>query len=160
MEPSSSGPWRSRTSPSRSSRQVERVSWTGFATRSCPRWASPSGGPGGLDRDVRVGLAVDLNGKVHGMTAWLLAFRRGGGAEGWTLRVLRRGDEGCRPTMEFLIASSCLAFQEMGASHVSLSGAPRARSDAAVPTDGALEQLLDLLDATMGPLYGFRVRHR
>ena len=111
-----------------------------------------------LDRDVRVGLAVDPTGSIHGVTSWLPVYGEGGVVQGWTLDVMRRRPDGFRPVVEFLIASSALEFKEQGAQFVSLSGAPLARSD-----DGAdaasMDRLLDMLGAAMEPLYGFRSLH-
>ena len=50
----------------------------------------------------------------------------GGSPAGWTLDVMRRLPDGFRSSMEFLIASACLAFQDEGAAFVSLSGVPLA----------------------------------
>jgi lysylphosphatidylglycerol synthetase-like protein (DUF2156 family) len=117
--------------------------------------------PEALDRDVRVGLAVDGEGRVHGVTSWLPAYGPDGRVRGWTLDVMRRIEfEGSfRPTMEFLIASSCLAFKEQGAAYVSLSGAPLARTGASPESDGPIEKLLDMIGELMEPLYGFRSLH-
>ncbi len=111
-----------------------------------------------LDPAVRVGLAVDGDGSVHGITSWLPVFAPGATVRGWTLDVTRRRNDGFRPVSEFLIASACLAFQAQGAEFVSLSGAPLARTD----TSGqppAVERLLDSLGAVMEPHYGFRSLH-
>ena len=63
-----------------------------------------------------------------------------------------------RPVVEFLIASSCLAFQSEGAQFVSLSGAPLARAKGDEAT-AALDRLLDTLGETLEPMYGFRSLH-
>ena len=69
-----------------------------------------------FDPDVRVGLAVDAAGSVHGVTSWLPVHGPAGTVDGWTLDLMRRrgpedSDDGFRPVIEFLIASACLAFQ-------------------------------------------------
>ena len=61
--------------------------------------------------------------------------------------------------MEFLIASSCLYFKEQGASYVSLSGAPLAKSHAEPEGESVVEKFLDTLGATLEPVYGFRSLH-
>lgn len=71
---------------------------------------------------------------------------------------MRRRTGGFRPVIEFLIASSALAFQEQGASILSLSGAPLARA-AQAPDAARTDRLLDLVGSTMEPLYGFRSLH-
>ncbi|MGZ4697547.1 MAG: bifunctional lysylphosphatidylglycerol flippase/synthetase MprF [Oryzihumus sp.] len=125
-----------------------------------------------LDPQVRVGLAVDADSTVHGLTSWMPICAPGGGAPvGWTLDVMRRLPGGFRYSMEFLIASACMAFREEGATTVSLSGAPLARaappggaaetggSDVAQepgPDRNALDAFLDRLGQTLEPYYGFR----
>ena len=107
-----------------------------------------------LDPHVMVGLAVDGDEKVHGVTSWLPVYAAGGTPRGWTLDVMRRLPDGFKPVTEFLIASACLSFREAGAQFVSLSGAPLAHSGDAEPD--ALSRLLDTLGESLEPLYGFR----
>lgn len=59
--------------------------------------------------------------------------------------------------VEFLIASTCLAVREDGATFLSLSGAPLARG--ASTADSPLERFLDQLGAALEPYYGFRSLH-
>lgn len=133
------------------------------------QWVSDKGMPemgftlGGIDEaldpEVRVGLAVDANGVLQGITSWLPVYGSGGVVQGWTLDVMRRRPEGFRPVMEFMIASACLVFKEQGALTVSLSGAPLARSDEdddVTPVEALLNQLGELLE----PVYGFRSLHQ
>jgi lysylphosphatidylglycerol synthetase-like protein (DUF2156 family) len=86
------------------------------------------------------------------------AYGPDGSPQGWTLDVMRRLPDGFRYTMEFLIASACLAFKEEGAAFVSLSGVPLARAGAgAEDADrGVLDAFLDTLGARLEPYYGFR----
>ena len=49
---------------------------------------------------------------------------------------MRRLPDGFRYTMEFLIASACLAFKEEGAAFVSLSGVPLATARSSGADDG------------------------
>jgi hypothetical protein len=112
-----------------------------------------------MDPDVRVGLAIDGEGTVHGVTSWMPAYGPGGGkVQGWTLDVMRRLPDGFRYTMEFLIASACLTFKEEGAAFVSLSGVPLARAgaEAGDPDRGVLDAFLATLGARLEPYYGFR----
>ncbi|MDT7575627.1 MAG: phosphatidylglycerol lysyltransferase, partial [Pseudonocardiales bacterium] len=81
-----------------------------------------------------------------------------GQVHGWTLDVMRRRQDGFRPVVEFLIASSCLTFQSEGAHFVSLSGAPLARAGDDEAT-AVLDRLLDTLGETLEPMYGFRSLH-
>ncbi|GAB2563583.1 bifunctional lysylphosphatidylglycerol flippase/synthetase MprF [Leucobacter ruminantium] len=115
-----------------------------------------------LDPEVYVGLAVDGEGNLHGVTSWLPVYGTAVAGEprviGWTLDLMRRRDGGFPPVMEFLIASSAMWFSERGYEFVSLSGAPLVRpADAeAGPVDQVLEQIGGLIE----PLYGFKSLHR
>ncbi len=69
---------------------------------------------------------------------------------------------GFRYSMEFLIASSSLAFKQEGAQVASLSGAPLARTDPAGESTldrGTLDAFLDRMGAALEPYYGFRSLH-
>ncbi|OUE02243.1 Phosphatidylglycerol lysyltransferase [Clavibacter michiganensis subsp. michiganensis] len=66
------------------------------------------------DPEVRMLLAVDAAGRVHGVTSWLPVFREGR-LVGRTLDVMRRGADPMPGVMEFLIATAARAFQEGGA---------------------------------------------
>ncbi|GAA3799662.1 bifunctional lysylphosphatidylglycerol flippase/synthetase MprF [Cellulomonas soli] len=112
-----------------------------------------------LDRDVRVGLAVDANGHVHGVTSWL-PIHRDGRCVGWTLDLMRRAEDSFRPTMEFLIASACLEFQEEGYAEASLSGAPLAGEHADDVPPTAVDLVLERMSVLLEPLYGFRSLHQ
>ena len=68
------------------------------------------------------------------------------------------GQDGFRPVVEFLIASSWLAFRAEHAAFVSPSGAPPARAGANDRTAG-LDRLLDTSVPRLEPLYGFRSLH-
>ncbi len=63
-----------------------------------------------LDPQVRVGIAIDNNGIIHGVTSWLPILSADGTIHGWTLDMMRRRPNGFRPTIDFLIASACLHF--------------------------------------------------
>ncbi|VVJ18025.1 Uncharacterised protein [Amycolatopsis camponoti] len=112
-----------------------------------------------LDPATRVGLAVDADGSVHGVTSWLPVHGPDGEVHGWTLDLMRRRGDGFRPAVEFLIGSAILAFQADGMRFVSLSGAPLARSAAATAEPAAVERLLDMLSRELEPVYGFRSLH-
>jgi lysylphosphatidylglycerol synthetase-like protein (DUF2156 family) len=112
-----------------------------------------------LDPAVRVGLAEDEDGKVHGVTSWLPKYGPGGEISGWTLDVMRRHPDGFRPVIEFMIASACLHFKDEGARVVSLSGAPLARSNPDERLSG-VDNLLELLGRALEPYYGFRSLHQ
>ncbi|WIX85926.1 phosphatidylglycerol lysyltransferase domain-containing protein [Amycolatopsis sp. DG1A-15b] len=134
----------------------------------CDEWVGDKGMPemgftlGGmeeaLDPATRVGLAVDADGSVHGVTSWLPVHGPGGEVHGWTLDLMRRRGDGFRPAMEFLIGAGVLAFQAEGMRFVSLSGAPLARSGP--DTEAApVERLLEVLSRELEPVYGFRSLH-
>jgi lysylphosphatidylglycerol synthetase-like protein (DUF2156 family) len=140
--------------------QVRAISEQWTADKGLPEMGFTLGGVDeALDPRVRVGLAVDGDGTVHGVTSWMPAFgEKGGSPAGWTLDVMRRAPDGFRSSMEFLIASACLAFREEGAAFVSLSGVPLAKAapgDSAVDR-GPLDAFLNKLGETLEPYYGFR----
>jgi hypothetical protein len=140
--------------------QVRAISEEWVGDKGLPEMGFTLGGlDEAMDPDVRVGLALDSDGTVHGVTSWMPAFGAGGGPpHGWTLDVMRRLPDGFRYTMEFLIASACLTFKEEDARFVSLSGVPlaRARADDADSDRGVLDAFLDTLGARLEPYYGFR----
>lgn len=141
--------------------KVENISAEWLGDKKLPEMGFTLGGlTEALDREVRVGLAVDAAGTIHGVTSWMPVYGAGGVVTGWTLDLMRRGaDGGFRATMEFLIASSCLYFKAEGAAFVSLSGAPLARSDREEAPDTAIGRFLDTLGAQLEPVYGFRSLH-
>ncbi|MFD9125842.1 bifunctional lysylphosphatidylglycerol flippase/synthetase MprF [Kitasatospora sp. NPDC059571] len=111
-----------------------------------------------LDPRMKVGLAVDGDSRIYGVTSWMPVYGEGEVPQGWTLDMMRRRRDGFRPVVEFMIASSCLALREDGAQFLSLSGAPLARTDTAeAPT--VLDRILDQLGGAMEPYYGFRSLH-
>ncbi|QWF84654.1 bifunctional lysylphosphatidylglycerol flippase/synthetase MprF [Amycolatopsis sp. CA-230715] len=139
--------------------QVRRISDEWVSDKGMPEMGFTLGGvEEALDPRTRVGLAIDEDGEVHGVTSWMPVHTGDGKIEGWTLDVMRRRGDGFRPVMEFLIASSCLAFQTEGARFVSLSGAPLAKSHREERTP-AVEQVMDSLGAMLEPYYGFRSLH-
>ncbi|WP_410676427.1 bifunctional lysylphosphatidylglycerol flippase/synthetase MprF [Amycolatopsis sp. cmx-4-68] len=139
--------------------QVRALSEEWMADKAMPEMGFTLGGlDEAMDPATRVGLAVDAEGTVHGVTSWLPVYTGAGKVGGWTLDVMRRSAHGFRPVMEFLIASACLAFREEGARFVSLSGAPLARSDDGGP-GRAVDRVLESLGRVMEPYYGFRSLH-
>lgn len=141
--------------------QVQAISEEWVGDKGLPEMGFTLGGmEEALDPHVRVGLAVDADGSVHGVTSWLPVFSADGTVHAWTLDVMRRRQDGFRPVIEFLLASACLAFKEDGASFVSLSGAPLARSEGADAGEtDAIDKMLSTLGAAMEPYYGFRSLH-
>ncbi len=139
--------------------QVRAISEEWAGDKALPEMGFTLGGVDeALDPHVRVGLAEDAEGQVQGVTSWLPVYGGEGQIHGWTLDVMRRRQDGFRPVVEFLIASSCLTFQSEGAQFVSLSGAPLARAGDNEAT-AALDRLLDTLGETLEPMYGFRSLH-
>jgi lysylphosphatidylglycerol synthetase-like protein (DUF2156 family) len=139
-------------------RQVRAVSTGWLRGKRMPELGFTLGGVSqAMDPRVRVGIAVDRAGRVHGVTSWLPIMGADGHPRGWTLDMMRRRADGFRPVVEFLIASACLRFQEEGADVVSLSGAPLARTEDRPA--GVLDRLLDVLGRVMEPWYGFRSLH-
>lgn len=111
-----------------------------------------------MDPEVAVGIAVDAEGSLHGVTSWLPVYGDDGTVHGWTLDLMRRRDGGFGPVMEFLIGASARHFSEAGHSFISLSGAPLVRTEG---TDAnAIYSVLDRLAELIEPLYGFRSLHK
>ncbi|MCK9794032.1 DUF2156 domain-containing protein [Isoptericola sp. 4D.3] len=139
--------------------QVRAISEAWLGDSDLPEMAFTLGGVReALDPEVRVGLAVDDEGRVHGVTSWLPVHAPGGQVVGWTLDVMRRAPDSFRYTMELLIASALTAFREEGALEASLSGSPLAHGDQ--PSPGGLDAVLDRLAERLEPLYGFESLHR
>jgi phosphatidylglycerol lysyltransferase len=143
--------------------QVRAISADWIEDKGMPEMGFTLGGVDeALDPHVRVGLAVDSDNTVHGVTSWMPVHASGGGEPvGWTLDVMRRLTGGFRYSMEFLISSACLAFKEEGCQLVSLSGAPLARAGAAdsAMDRGPLDAFLDRLGSRLEPYYGFQSLH-
>lgn len=139
-------------------RQVREISASWLKGKRTPELGFTLGGvTEAMDPRVRVGIAVDEAGTVHGVTSWLPVLDGNGKPRGWTLDMMRRGAGGFRPVVEFLIAEACLTFQAEGAAFVSLSGAPLVRTG-----DGTVSLIQRVLDRTgklMEPLYGFGSLH-
>jgi lysylphosphatidylglycerol synthetase-like protein (DUF2156 family) len=136
--------------------QVRTISEVWVGDKGLPEMGFTLGGVDeALDPEVRCGLAVDADGRVHGITSWLPVLGSDGAVVGWTLDVMRRLPDGFKPVTEFLIASACLSFRDSGAQWVSLSGAPLAHSGEGEDL-GGLSRLLDRLGELLEPLYGFR----
>jgi len=143
--------------------QVKAISTEWVEDKGLPEMGFTLGGVDeALDPQVRVGLVVDAESTVHGLTSWMPIYGDGGGEPvGWTLDVMRRLPGGFRYSMEFLISSACLAFKQEGCYYVSLSGAPLASAGAAdsVMDRGPLDGFLDRLGGRLEPYYGFRSLH-
>jgi lysylphosphatidylglycerol synthetase-like protein (DUF2156 family) len=143
--------------------QVRAISSEWVEDKGMPEMGFTLGGVDeALDPQVRVGLAVDADSTVHGVTSWMPVHASGGGEPvGWTLDVMRRLSGGFRYSMEFLISSACLAFKDEGCQLVSLSGAPLAKAGAndSVMDRGPLDSFLDKLGTRLEPYYGFRSLH-
>jgi len=165
-----------RTASNRADREGVTDEWTTFgaldpARRAeveaiCTRWAADRRLPemgftlGGLreldDPAVRLMLAVAADGHVTAVTSWLPVHERGA-LTGWTLDVMRRGEDGMPGVMEFLIARTALRAREAGLTTISLSGTPLAAHTDAGPlvTRGSV-----LLARLLEPVYGFRSLQR
>jgi lysylphosphatidylglycerol synthetase-like protein (DUF2156 family) len=143
--------------------QVRAISTDWVQDKGLPEMGFTLGGVDeALDPNVRVGLAVDVESTVHGLTSWMPIYGDGGGQPvGWTLDVMRRLPGGFRYAMEYLISSACLAFKEEDCRYVSLSGAPLARAGVAQAgmDRGSLDGFLDRLGGRLEPYYGFRSLH-
>ncbi|WP_344441143.1 DUF2156 domain-containing protein [Kitasatospora nipponensis] len=138
--------------------QVRGISEEWVGDKGLPEMGFTLGGvEEALDPRMRVGLAVDGDSHLYGVTSWMPVYGVDGSPDGWTLDMMRRRD-GFRPVVEFMIASSCLALREDGARFLSLSGAPLARTGSA-EAPSVLDRILDQLGGAMEPYYGFRSLH-
>ena len=154
--------------------QLRTISEEWVADKKMPEMGFTLGGLEEMkDPEVRCLLAVDQDRTVHGVTSWLPVYRDGK-IIGWTLDFMRRRGTGFPAAMDFLIGSAALSLQEEGYELLSLSGAPLARAvstpdstpdgtpdspDSAVPAaarPAPLDRVLDLVGATLEPVYGFR----
>lgn len=139
--------------------QVRAISEQWVGDKGLPEMKFTLGGVDeALDPEVLLGIAVDADGSIHGVTSWLPVYGADGAVTGWTLDLMRRRDGGFGPVMEFLIAASALAFKEQGAQFASLSGAPLVNSSAG--EQGPIERVLDVIATTLEPLYGFHSLHQ
>lgn len=143
--------------------QIQAISEEWVADKKVPEMGFTLGSLDELDDpEVRCLIAVDAHHTVHAVASWLPVYRNGH-VIGWTLDFMRRRSDGFRASIDFLIASAALGFQDEGYDFMSLSGAPLARPphDPRFPhlapeTAGALDRLLDWLGASLEPVYGFR----
>jgi lysylphosphatidylglycerol synthetase-like protein (DUF2156 family) len=135
--------------------QIEAISAEWLSDKDMPPMGFTLGGLEELnDQHVRLLLAIDGTGSIHGFTSWLPVYRDRRPI-GWTLDVMRRRDHSFNGTMEFLIASAALQFKAEGAEFVSLSGSPLARRDRDAHLTG-FPRLLSALGNTLEPVYGFQ----
>lgn len=109
------------------------------------------------DPEVRIALAVDQRGDVHGFLSWLPVYGEGS-IRGWTLDLMRRRDGGFAPVMEYLLGSSAVAFRDEGADFMSLSGAPLTHEYP--PEAHVIATLSAKLAEGLEPVYGFQSLHR
>ena len=147
------------TAPLSIQQHIRELSEEWVADKGLPEMGFTLGGLNELqDPRVRCLLALDEDGRLHGVTSWLPVYQDGEPI-GWTLDFMRRAGDGFRGVMEFLIASAALGFQEEGARFLSLSGAPLARVErASAPEEPPvpLQRVLDVAGKALEPMYGFR----
>ncbi|MBT1635003.1 bifunctional lysylphosphatidylglycerol flippase/synthetase MprF [Clavibacter michiganensis] len=147
-----------RTLPEPLRRAVDALSGDWVDAKALPEMGFTLGGLRELDDpEVRMLLAVDAAGRVHGVTSWLPVFRDGR-LVGRTLDVMRRGADPMPGVMEFLIATAARAFQGEGLETLSLSGTPLAgvgRGLAGGPVDRVVARLLAATGRALEPSYGF-----
>jgi phosphatidylglycerol lysyltransferase len=143
------------TAPIALQEQIRALSEEWVADKGLPEMGFTLGGLDELDDPaVRCLVAVDKEGRLHGITSWLPSYRDGKPV-GWTLDFMRRSSDGFRGLMEFLIATAALGFKDEGPEFLSLSGAPLARVDRGAQPEG-LQRVLDVAGRALEPVYGFR----
>jgi len=103
------------------------------------------------DPQIRTGIAVDQDGRIHGFVTWLPIYAR----NGWVIDLMRRRDDAFRGVMEFLIAESALAFKAEGCPFVSLSAAPLAHVGREQHHAGTIERALGYMAERLDTLYHF-----
>ena len=149
--------------------QIIEISEAWVSDKGLPEMGFTLGGIDELDDpEVRLLLAIDARGSVHGITSWMPVYREGE-LVGLTLDFMRRRADGFRPAMEYLIATCALDAKDEGMEFVSLSAAPLASTnlghaagaDDAGPAENrpaasALDSLLERLSHALEPVYGFR----
>lgn len=146
-------------------RQVEAMSQEWASEKGLPEMGFTLGGLKELDDpEVRILLAVDQDGHLHGATSWMPVYDQGV-TIGWTLDFMRRRTDGFRPVMEYMIAQAALLAKEEGYQILSLSGAPLAKAqaksdekqeDESRSSTAALDLTLEVLGKSLEPVYGFR----
>jgi lysylphosphatidylglycerol synthetase-like protein (DUF2156 family) len=138
--------------------QVEAICTLWAADRRLPEMGFTLGGFRELDDpDVRLMLAIDADDRVTAVTSWLPVYEHGE-LTGYTLDVMRRGEEVMPGVVEFLVARTALRSREAGLTTVSLSGTPLAAHDPDART--VLDRGTALVARLLEPVYGFRSLQR
>ncbi len=141
--------------------QIVQMSEEWASDKDLPEMGFTLGGVAELDDpEVRILIAVDQNGHLHGATSWMPVYDQGD-IIGWTLDFMRRRKDGFRPVMEYMIAQAALWAQQENYEILSLSGAPLAKAQKSGDEDegsssAALDFILELLGKGLEPVYGFR----
>lgn len=118
------------------------------------------------DPEVRTELAVDEQGRIHGVASWLPVYRDDA-VVGWLLDVMRRREgapDVFHSAIELLIAKAILQFQDEGCQTVSLSGSPLAtepHDDPSLvdPVSDTVAQGLGTMSGFLEKYYGFTSLH-
>jgi len=151
-----------RTAPRAVRQQIQAISEDWVAEQELPEMGFTLGGLEQLDDPaVRCSVVLDRAEHVQAVASWL-PWHQDGGHAGWTLDFMRRRPGGFNHSMELLIAGAALDLQAEGFRTLSLSGTPLTRTAAGIRTGGdpgpvltPLERTLDLMAATLEPVYGF-----
>lgn len=137
--------------------QLRQISESWVADKTIPEMGFTLGGlDESVDPAVRLMLARDVDGRIVAVTSWLPIYGRSG-LTGYTLDVMRRGDEAMNGVMEFVIGAAIEQARADGCTALSLSGSPLASHREADAADlPAVDRLLEQLSALLEPAYGFR----
>lgn len=149
--------------------QIFEMSEDWVSGKALPEMGFTLGGVEELADDaVELCLAVDDDGKIHGITSWLPVFTAGEQTSA-TLDFMRRANDSFNGVMEFLIAQAVLHFKGRFTS-ISLSGSPLSLEvekandhPADLPShdpfagieNESMKRILALLAKNLEPVYGF-----
>jgi lysylphosphatidylglycerol synthetase-like protein (DUF2156 family) len=134
-------------------RQLHEISDSWLRSRRLPEMGFTLGNLSAEpDPEVRVAIAIDQQGIIHGFVTWLPIH----GAGGWLIDIMRRRPDDFNGVIEFLIVESALAFRAEGAPVASLSTAPLARVAREGDEADTFEQAIARLVGLIEPFYRTR----
>lgn len=134
-------------------RQLREISDSWLSAKRLPEMGFTLGSLSGEpDPAVRLAVAIDGAGHVHGFVSWLPVH----GTGGWVVDIMRRRQGAFNGIIEFLIVGSALAFRDEGVPFVSLATAPLARVARDGDEAGTVERAVAGLAGLIEPFYAVR----